>query len=390
MNKRKIAIFTTSFLPTIGGLQYETKWLLDSMDKLIDNGYENLELSFFAPNKESLGYAKFRNIKVTNLKLGYSKVHIAGNIFKLRTALNVVKPDLLHCQGVTPDGLLVYLNNLISLRKQKYIVTSHGEDIAVIPEINYGLRLSPAINYLTRLVLKGACKHTTLSKAMKDFAIDAGSEENKIAIIPDGLEPVNKKVSIKIKEQIMKKFHIGKEDLCMLSLSGMRPVKGINNLVDGFSKAYSVNRHLRLFLACHGLETKRLKERVEKLNLTNNIHFIGFIEGEEKKVYFDICDMYCNTALFEPFGIALLEAMEYGLIVLGSVEGGIKDYIKDGYNGFLISPKDTHRIAEVILKVYEDEILRKKISENAQRSVKTYYIDNIARKYLDLYSEALE
>lgn len=390
MNKREIAIFTTSFLPTIGGLQYEIKWLLDSMDKLIDNGYENLELSFFAPNKESLGYAKFRNIKVTNLKLGYSKVHIAGNIFKLRRALNVVKPDLLHCQGVTPDGLLVYLNNLISLKKQKYIVTSHGEDIAVIPEINYGLRLSPAINYLTRLVLKGACKHTTLSKAMKDFAIDAGSEENKIAIIPEGLEPINKKVSAKIKEQIMKKFHIGKEDLCILSLSGMRPVKGINNLVDGFSKAHSVNRHLRLFLACHGLETKRLKERVEKLNLTNNIHFIGFIEGEEKKVYFDICDMYCNTALFEPFGIALLEAMEYGLIVLGSVEGGIKDYIKDGYNGFLISPKDTHRIAEVILKVYEDEILRKKISENARRSVKTYYIDNIARKYLDLYSEALE
>ena len=82
--------------------------------------------------------------------------------------------------------------------------------------------------------------------------------------------------------------------------------------------------------------------------------------------------------------------MEYGLIVLGSAEGGIKDYIKDGYNGFLISPKDTHRIAEVVLKVYEDEVLRKKISENARRSVKMYYIDNIARKYLDLYSEALE
>jgi len=387
MNRRKIAIFTTSFLPRVGGLQYELKWLMDSTDKLLEGDeYKNLKLYFLIPDKKSLKYARLRNIKVRSLDLKpFSKFHFFWNILKLRKALREIKPDILHCQNTGLDGLMIYFNNLISLRNQKYIITSHGEDIAILPEINYGARLNPIINFLERSTLKRADKHITISRAMKEFAFNAGSKRDNIIIIPDGLKPVDKNIDTNAKEQIIRKYNIKKDDFCLLSLSGMRPVKGLTFLIDGFAKAYSKNKHLKLFLACHGPETKKLREQVKRLDLEDNIHFIGFVVGEKKKAYFDVCSMYCNTALFEPFGIALLEAMDYGLIILGSTKGGIKDYIKDGENGILINPRDIKMISKKIIEVYNNKKLQDRLSKNAVLTVKEYYIDNIAKVYLNLY-----
>lgn len=384
---KKIAIFTTSFLPIIGGLEFELKWLLDSMDKLLDcDKYKKLELFFFAPNKESLKYAEFKNIKTENLNLKpFSKIYLPLNFLKLRKIIKKTKPNILHCQSVTPGGLMVYFNNLISSRNQKYFITSHGNDIAVLPEVNYGVRLNPIINFLTKLILKKAAKHITISRAMGEFAVNAGSERDKIIIIPNGLKPVDKNIDTSIKRQIIKRYYIKKDDFCLLSLSGMRMVKGHQYLIDGFDKAYRKNKHLKLFLACQGLETEKIKKRVKKLNLENNIYFIGFVTGEEKKAFFSICDMYCNTSLFESFGIVLLEAMDYGLVILGSTQGGAKDFIKDGYNGFLCFPKDTGKIAEIIIKVAKDSILRERIKKNTKEIIKKYYIENIAKAYLNLY-----
>ncbi len=390
--KKKIAIFTTSFLPTVGGLQYELKWLLESIDKLLDcDKYKNLEIFFFAPNEKSLKYAEFKNVKTENLNLKhFSKISFPLNFLKLRKVIKKVKPSILHCQGATPDGLMVYCNNLVSLRNQKYFITSHGNDIAVLPEINYGARLTPVVNFLTKLVLKKAIKHITISKAMEEFAVDAGSEKDNVIIISNGLKPVDKNIDANIREKIIRKYHIEKDDFCLLSLSGMRAVKGHQYLIDGFAEAYRKNKHLKLFLACQGMEKESIKKRVKELNLENNVHFIGFVIDEEKKAFFSICDMYCNTALFEPFGIVLLEAMDYGLVVLGSTQGGAKDFIKDGYNGFLCFPKDTGKIAEIIIKVAEDPILREEIKKNAKEIIKNYHIENIAKEYLNLWLQNVE
>lgn len=388
MRKKKVAIFTESFLPTIGGLQYELKWLLDAIDKELeeDERYKDLQVYFFAPNKEALNFCQFKNVKIENLELVQtSKSNIIKNYLRLKKIIGKIKPDLIHGQTVIPGGLLVYLYNKFSIQKVKNIITSHGVDIAINKKYHYGNRINKFNNLLTKIVLKNIDYHINISSPMADFARKAGTNRDKIIIIPNGLKPVDKNINQKLKEKIVTKYNIKKDNFCLLSLSGMRPIKGINYLIDEFAKAHDEDRRLKLFLACQGSETQKLKQKVKNIGLEKNIHFIGFVGGEIKKCFFDIADCYINTAIFEPFGITLLEAMDYGKILLVSKYGGAIDFIKDGQNGIFIDPLEVNNIKNNILRIMNNISLQRKMKNNNQKCIKKYYIDKIARQYLDLF-----
>jgi len=389
MDKKRIVIFTTSFLPIMGGLQYELKWLLDSMDELVGNSYRNLELYFFAPNKESLRYTSFKNIKVINLDLQTSsKFYLLPNALKLRKTLKKIKPDLIHCQGAIPDALMVYLNNLVYFKRYKYIVTSHGIDIVVLPEIDYGMRLNPLYNFLTRLVLKNVEKHVLPSTALIDFASNAGTHSSKIEVIPNGVKPRNTKLSNKkLINQLRKEWDIDeRKTLSLLCLSSTRPVKNLSRLIEGFAQAQQQIGNLKLFLTCEDKTNKILRSKVSELKLQDDVHFIGPIEGDLKDAYFKVCDVFCLPSLFENFPVSVLEAMDYGEIVLVGEVGGLKDFIVNKYNGIFVRSEDANDIADKIVEIYRSKDLQEKVRENAKKSVKEYYIYNIAKQYLHLYT----
>lgn len=389
MAEKKVAIFTTSFLPTIGGLQYELKWLLDSMDKLLDDNNKNFELHFFGPNKESLKYARFVNIKVSNLDLKhFSKYNFLENVLKLHKTLKRIKPDIIHCQSAIPDALMVYCNNLFCCMKQRYVITSHGNDIVTLPEINYGARLKPSVDFLTKVVLKKAEKHILPSTALIDFAREAGINPDKIRIIPNGIEPIKIKRNKEAVTQLKEKWNLAsRKDLCLLSLSSTRPIKNLDCLVDGFAEAQRHIGNLKLFLTCED-KTMRLRSKVRKMKLQDKVQFIGPIEGARKDAYFQICDVFCLTSFFENFPVSVLEAMDYGKIVLVSKVGGLIDFIKDKRNGIFVEPGNSNDVADKIQTIYQNKELRRTIQANAKQSVKSYYIDNIAEQYLKLYQTA--
>ena len=86
--------------------------------------YRNFDFYFIAPNKESLRFCNYENITVRNLNLTVSsKTDLIKNLFTLKRFLNEIKPDLVHCNCITPDSMMVYLRNLISLKKNKI----HGQ-----------------------------------------------------------------------------------------------------------------------------------------------------------------------------------------------------------------------------------------------------------------------
>jgi glycosyltransferase involved in cell wall biosynthesis len=64
-------------------------------------------------------------------------------------------------------------------------------------------------------------------------------------------------------------------------------------------------------------------------------------------------------SVYEGFGIVYLEAMGFGVVPVGSTEGGASEVIEDGKSGFLVRPGDAARLAEVIQRLCADrELLR--------------------------------
>ena len=142
MPETRIVMFTTSYLPTTGGLQIETAWQLESLDELIIQNSNKIDFYFFAPNKAALKFCKFKNIRVINLNLNpYTKLGLIKNVITLWKKLKIIKPDVVHCQSIIPDGLIVYLCQVLLTQKFRYIITSHGRDLVKLPSIQYGIRV---------------------------------------------------------------------------------------------------------------------------------------------------------------------------------------------------------------------------------------------------------
>jgi glycosyltransferase involved in cell wall biosynthesis len=74
------------------------------------------------------------------------------------------------------------------------------------------------------------------------------------------------------------------------------------------------------------------------------------------------------TSRLEPFGFAALEANACGLPVVGVAEGGIRETIEDGVNGFLVDPEPA-ALARAAARLLQDSSLARQMGENAAAHV---------------------
>ena len=65
----------------------------------------------------------------------------------------------------------------------------------------------------------------------------------------------------------------------------------------------------------------------------------------------------------EPFGVVFLEAMQAHLPIVGTNVGAIPDFIKDGWNGWLVEPGDVQAIAEALSKLLSNPELCRQFGE---------------------------
>lgn len=387
---KKIAIFAYTYLPTMGGEQIEIRLLLSAIDKYLDSN-KKYEFYFIAPNKESYPFCQFRNIKVDYLNLKkIDKWNLALNSIKLAKILSEIKPDVVHTFSIIPGGLMLYIINLIK-NKYNYIISSHGNDLAIVKNINYGRRLNRVDNFISKIIVKREIFHQVPSYAMVRFCREINIPNEKIIVIPnavsDEIECVADKVAI---EKIKKQYNLEKGDFVILSLSSSRKVKGMEYLIEGFSKACKINRNLKLLIASGEAEfAEELKKKINQHGFEENIKFIGLITGEKKEVFFKIADVFCMPSLFESFGLALVEAMQRGKLCIATDKGGMQEIIEDNINGLVIKAESSESIAEKIEFLYKNPDIHKKLQENAEKTAEKYKIKFIIPQFIQLYDKAI-
>lgn len=100
--------------------------------------------------------------------------------------------------------------------------------------------------------------------------------------------------------------------------------------------------------------------------------------------------IYLCASKKEEFGIAILEALLEGFLILGPIKGGVRSYIEDRKNGFLIDTTSWESIAKDSEKIIYDSNINKdefdKIREEGKRTVRELFsIERIGREFLNFY-----
>jgi len=379
-----IAIFTSTYLPVIGGIQFELYWLL----KAIDNIFQSKGIKrfiFIVPHYQNQSYLNFKNIEVVEIDIYLSsKKHTIPCLYQLSKIIRQYEIDLINCFTITPDGF--YCACLKLMHRTPFIITSQGVDLAMDKRFNYGARLIKRISILTNIILKQMKSMITISDDMKNFAIDAGVDLKRITVIPNGIE-LNQSAArdtTGVENELKKKYDISDSHIIFITLSGMRKIKGHVNLVKAFALAVKSNPNFRLFIGAYGAETENLKALVSELNIEHFVKFIGFVSDDQKMAWLNLAHVYCNTAYFEPFGIVYIEAIKHQLAVLGSIKGGARDIFQHGQSAHLIDPESIEQIYEGMLSL-NDESYRTLLVKNAETLLPLYDINRIANMYLSTY-----
>ena len=116
------------------------------------------------------------------------------------------------------------------------------------------------------------------------------------------------------------------------------------------------------------------EELSKKLGLADRVTFKGFIPQDELKGYYRECSVVALSSLWpEPIATIGLEVMRYALPVVAFDAGGIKDWLIDSENGFLVSWMDRAKFAACIEQLLNDKPLAKKLGEAGLKFVSERY-----------------
>ena len=111
-----------------------------------------------------------------------------------------------------------------------------------------------------------------------------------------------------------------------------------------------------------------------RLGLNDRVRFAGFVPQEQMKEYFLQSSVFAVSSVWpEPFGMVGPEAMRYGLPVVAFDAGGIREWLIDGENGYLVPWMDTDRFAARLQELLRDKNLARDMGRRGQERVNATY-----------------
>jgi D-inositol-3-phosphate glycosyltransferase len=133
-------------------------------------------------------------------------------------------------------------------------------------------------------------------------------------------------------------------------------------------------------------EKKRLRRLIKKLDLEEDVIFLGPVERERLPYYYSIADVCVVPSLYESFGLVAVEAMSCGTPVIASKVGGLTHTVRDGYSGLHFLSGRSDHLAKAILKLITDAEKMDEIGINARlRTAREFGLEKTVKQIKDLY-----
>jgi glycosyltransferase involved in cell wall biosynthesis len=185
-----------------------------------------------------------------------------------------------------------------------------------------------------------------------------------------------------------KPLHINPSKMVALTRINIKE-KALIELVNALAILKKSGQDLSVDIYGEGKDTDALRYHIKKNAVETLIHLKGFTMNPQ-----DILPNYSVFVLpskFEGLPLAILEAIEAGLVVVASNVGGIPEIIEDGKTGFLIDGYSPESIAHALARVLENRNDLQRIAENARRKLtKLFNLENTVEHWKNLYHFILE
>lgn len=282
----------------------------------------------------------------------YGFLFFLSLIGKIRRLYKEFKFDCIFATWAYPDAFGSYL--IAKALNIPIVIKVHGSDINIYSK--YLLRRKMIVWALNR-----SNKVISVSNALKNQMIKIGVLEEKILVIPNGIDanlfkPIDRQeCRVKLKLPVDKKI--------FLFIGNLVPIKGVKILIEAFSKFAYLNPDTLLLIVGDGPLEVSLRRRVEELGDTEKVLFLERCSHDKVPIYMNACDIFCLPSLNEGCPNVIIESFACGIPVVASNVGGIPELIVDGQNGFLSLPDNFDDLYKTLMKTVFHVWDRNKIRE---------------------------
>jgi glycosyltransferase involved in cell wall biosynthesis len=118
---------------------------------------------------------------------------------------------------------------------------------------------------------------------------------------------------------------------------------------------------------------------------------LGYLNSDRlKSIAFSAADLFIFPTRADNLPLVLQESMACGTPMVSFNIGGVPDLVRPGITGYLAHPEDTQDFCDGIVKLLEDEQLRKTMSQNCRAiALAEYSLELQAKQYINLYQQIL-
>ena len=309
-------------------------------------------------------------VKVVEIDAMADKSFDKDALGKLKRIIGTEDPDIVHTHGS--------LSGRIAGKRcgKKVVFTRHS----AFPFPSY-VRKTPL-----RLVYKYLYEHYSdriiaISPAGAKLMTDAGISEEKISVMMNGVSPVERASSERIRE-LKAQYGIGNGDFVIGILARIEEYKGHIYVLEALRLLRDQGRKVKLIIAGTGGFEGQVRKHASELGVDRDTVFTGFVSDVSGVL--SLMDLQVNASyISETSSLSLLEGMSMGLPMAASDCCGNPWIVDDGISGFLFPPKDAAALADIIARVVSDRDLLKRLGEGALAAYKERFTGQIYAKELE-------
>lgn len=392
-----IVLLSHSFLPTVGGRELVVHHLAKALTELGETVRVVGPGGLWSQRGWKLGYPVVRFPRLVRFggkarRGPAAMLREAEFMSYLAAAIRFRGADVIHAHSTYPAGYLVE-RMLGRDRSTPVVITPHGNDINVIPELGHGMRLDAVLARKIDYALHHCDRMTAISAGIHDEAAALGLGVEKMVMVPNGVD-TGRFQGIS-RHAAREHLGIGHKEKVLIAVGNNHPRKGHADLILAMRDIVAHVAGIRLVLVGNRVES--LRPMVEELGLAGHVQLEGaapfpltqggVLGADRLATLYAAADVYLSGAKVkgaEGLSLALLEALAAGLPAVVTDVSGAGDIVQHGINGYLVKGSDPAAMAERTVALLQSDAVER-MGEAARCSVQGFDWLSVAKQYMEVY-----
>jgi len=362
--KKRILIYSTAYFPFVGGAEVAVKEITDRLadyqfvmvTALLDNNLPRQErignivihrIGFGIPLLDKIYLAKFGYLK--GLKLHQEK-----------------KFDIVWSIMASYSGFAALSFKLKT--RVKYLLTLQEGDFT--QRTFNKIRLVKEKFYR---IFSEADGLQSISNYLHNWGFKMGFKGQVAKVVPNGVN-VNLFTRNYPQEEITElrqSFGFPEDSIIIVTSSRLAVKNGIEDVIKALKK---LPEQYCFYICGRGELEGELKSLTKELVLDKRVKFAGYKSHLELAKILKASDIFIRPSITEGLGNSFLEAMASGLPTIGTLVGGIPDFLKDGVTGLVCEPQNPQSIAKAIERAgMLNQVEKEKLHQNALQIINERY-----------------